>query len=802
MLRKRGLGGTNDDGSEAHGPPAMSSGSGSSSGSSSGIAGIGGSILASTAVNVDYEAQIPLLSPATNGGVVGNGGLPLHHRGYSHGTSSSVGKSTGYGDFEDDKGFKQRRQAAEQASNNLYIWIIPSILTILALWTRLYKISWSNIVVWDEAHFGKFATYYIRREFYFDVHPPLGKMLLGLAGILSRYNGSFLFDSGHKYPDSVNYTGMRIFSALFGAFMVPLAYFTALQMKMSKQACILTAAMVLMDLATLTISRFILLDSMLLFFTALSLYCLCVFRNYQQTAPLSTDWYIWLAATGASIGAVSSVKWVGLFAIALVGLHTLEDLWEMFGDVDMPKITYIKHWLARILCLIILPVSIYALSFYIHFWILNKSGTGDAQMSSLFQAGLEGNTLHQNPLELAYGSKVSIKNTARGGGLLHSHIQKFPSGSGLQQVTCYHHKDNNNEWYIRKPRDQVQANDTEFVKNGDIIRLVHAPTGVNLHSSGTHHAPMTAAENEVSGYGNETTSEYNDLWMIEIKDDFTVRKPSRIRSLTTRFFLKHVATGCLLRSTGVTLPQWGFKQIEVVCQKKADRNSIANMWNIEQHWNPALPSGTKGTYRRRFWKDFADLNVAMWSSNNALTPDPDNNPDALTSSPYQWPFALVGLRMCGWGDNDIKFFLLGHPIIWWGSSISLMVFAILFSAYLVRFQRKFEDWRPGEWDDFFFAGKVAFLGWFLHYIPFWIMGRVTYLHHYFPALYFAIFMFTFTVDHLTQRIAPQSLNLVMGTILVVVAVVFFYFADFAFGIKGPAKAYKSRQWLSTWHFYD
>ena len=60
--------------------------------------------------------------------------------------------------------------------------------------------------------------------------------------------------------------------------------------------------------------------------------------------------------------------------------------------------TYVRHWVARILCLIVIPFCVYALCFKIHFMILNMSGTGDSQMSSLFQAHLEGNDFAKNPL--------------------------------------------------------------------------------------------------------------------------------------------------------------------------------------------------------------------------------------------------------------------------------------------------------------------------------------------------------------------------------------------------------------------
>ena len=173
------------------------------------------------------------------------------------------------------------------------------ILTLLSFLTRFYCISEGPNVTysyyiatvmglmfcfrrWDEAHFGKFASHYLKREFYTDVHPPLGKMLVGLAGYVNGYNGTYEFTSGTPYPEWVNYVGMRMFLASFGALAVPFAFLTAVLMNLSPAACGLVAVMMLVDNGFIGISRLILLDSMLLFFTVTSTFGLALFYRYRN----------------------------------------------------------------------------------------------------------------------------------------------------------------------------------------------------------------------------------------------------------------------------------------------------------------------------------------------------------------------------------------------------------------------------------------------------------------------------------------------------------------------------------------
>jgi len=54
-----------------------------------------------------------------------------------------------------------------------------------------------------------------------------------------------------------------------------------------------------------------------------------------------------------------------------------------------------------------------------------------------------------------------------------------------------------------------------------------------------------------------------------------------------------------------------------------------------------------------------------------------------------------------------------------------------------------------------------FIGWALHYIPFWAMGRVLYFHHYFPAQLFVSMLtgiiFDFVVSNISQML-PENMG--------------------------------------------
>ncbi|XP_062502290.1 protein O-mannosyl-transferase 2-like [Corticium candelabrum] len=693
------------------------------------------------------------------------------------------------------------------------------LVCALALWTRLYKIEEPPHVAWDETHFGKHANFYLNRTFFFDVHPPLAKMLIAMAGYMTGYNGTFQFDKpGDKYEDH-KYVGMRTFCALIGCLVVPSAYLTVFLLSGSVTASFVASLVIIFDTGTLTLSQYILLDSPLMCFIMLSTCSLAAFRVFHQDkhSHFSLVWWLSMATTGFFLACAISVKFVGLFVIVLAGINTIADLWDLLGDLKLTKLHLAQHFAARALCLILLPAATYLAFFAVHFRILNRSGNGDAFFSSAFQSQLIGNELYNCsvPEYVAYGSIVTMKNHRAGGGLLHSHPHLYPEGVGImqQQITAYSHKDENNKFLIKPAQQNFSlelnaSSPIHYVKSGDIIVLEHIMTRRNLHSHVVQ-APLTTRHFQVTGYGENGSGDANDFWMIEVTGG---SKGDRIKTVSSVVRLTHVSIGCSLHSHDKQLPKWGWEQMEVTCNPSSrDPN---NLWNIEGNINEKLPNGDIDFYRPSFLESVVEAHKIMTQVNNNLKPKEGE----ITSRPWEWPVNYRGQRFSGVGADTFRVYLLGNPVLFWGNIVWLFVFMFLYvirAIFLQRGKQESNDVKAYR-DKMSYAAVWLFAGWALHYLPFYLMGRVLYFHHYFPAFLYSSMLTGVVVEFVLQS-ASQLLSsgdwqrevvLYSSGLLGLTTVIltsFYLFRGLSYGMEGPLSDNENStmyglKWLDSWEF--
>ena len=185
------------------------------------------------------------------------------------------------------------------------------------------------------------------------------------------------------------------------------------------------------------------------------------------------------------------------------------------------------------------------------------------------------------------------------------------------------------------------------------------------------------------------------------------------------------------------------------------------------------------------------------TSNNALVPDPDKQDD-LASAFWQWPILNVGLRMCSWDDGVIKYFLLGNPLVYWGSTASLGGFGLLLVWYLLRWQRGYQELSQADMDHIHYSGLYPAIGWVLHYLPFIIMARVTYVHHYYPALYYAIITFGFCIDWISRSLNARLMVVLYAALYAAIIGLFIHFRAIVFGMEGPHQQWAYLRWLPGW----
>lgn len=263
----------------------------------------------------------------------------------------------------------------------LFAIIFLSILTHFLFW------GYPKQVVFDEVHFGYFATEYMSGKYFFDIHPPLGKMIISSFGFIGNINPEVTFTKINQPFGDNGYMWLRFLPNLAGLLLPIIIFFLCLRLGFSKMAAFFAGLFLILENSLLVQSRFILLDSFLLLFgfSGLLFYLLS-----RKQLNLRKKIFLLLPAV-ILLTFAFSVKWTGLAFLGIVGIIEFIDFLKNY------KKWQVKDYAYRFLFFVCIPFLIYFSIFVIHFSLLKQSGKGDAFMSPSFQKTLINNSYQNNP---------------------------------------------------------------------------------------------------------------------------------------------------------------------------------------------------------------------------------------------------------------------------------------------------------------------------------------------------------------------------------------------------------------------
>ncbi|HUL74936.1 MAG TPA: phospholipid carrier-dependent glycosyltransferase [Vicinamibacterales bacterium] len=141
----------------------------------------------------------------------------------------------------------------------------------------------------------------------------------------------------------------------------------------------------------------------------------------------------------------------------------------------------------------------------------------------------------------------------------------------------------------------------------------------------------------------------------------------------------------------------------------------------------------------RFFHDLWVVHRTMLSANFNMTL---THPDA--STPLSWLFMRIAPFY--WTGHGASIYLVGNPVVWWGSSVLLIV--VVANALLMRVTRLRVD-APGHPTLWF-----PLVGFVISFVPFFGITRVLFLYHYLTPLVFAVAFGLLWLDGAGWIVAP------------------------------------------------
>lgn len=255
--------------------------------------------------------------------------------------------------------------------------LFPLVLVVLSSITHFLFFGHPTAVVFDEVYNGSFVSAYAKGAYYFDIHPPLAKLLIKFFGdfIGAPYNVDFS-SIGNTLPWGVIL--LRLLPILAGVILPLVIYFICRYLNMSKVASFTAGLLIILENSLLVQSRFILFDSiMILFGFSAILFYLIYVRNESKKSLLIFSALLTACAF--------SIKWTGLAFPLLIMI------------AEIVRVKKLKECVKFFLLYAIIGIIFYMSIFAVHFAYLDHSGPGDVFMTDRFQKTLVGNSHATEP---------------------------------------------------------------------------------------------------------------------------------------------------------------------------------------------------------------------------------------------------------------------------------------------------------------------------------------------------------------------------------------------------------------------
>lgn len=239
--------------------------------------------------------------------------------------------------------------------NRLESTIVLVILIFAFL--RIWRLNLPGETVFDEVYFPKMAWQYLTHEPFFDIHPPLGKLVIAI--------GELIFGN--------TTVGWRIIPLLAGLGIIPAAYFVIKELFNDKRAALLAALLFSIDGLFIVYSRVGLMDGFIMLAGLLALGFGWRFRLQRAAGEKA---YKPMLLAGLFAGLAVAVKWIGVGFLPLVAGVCLIKLFT-----TRKRAISFQDFLVWILSFVVIPAVLYTVPFianwHSNFW--NQFGTWHQQ---------------------------------------------------------------------------------------------------------------------------------------------------------------------------------------------------------------------------------------------------------------------------------------------------------------------------------------------------------------------------------------------------------------------------------------